>query len=87
MVAYTYMNKTGPTTVALYNVNKRWNDPEGNSFYYVDVYLPIKEATRYELWRVDKYNSLWEVQWSNNDYPEKIDPKDLHSSYHIHYRY
>ena len=87
IVAYLNLYETGPTTLATYTVKKRWTDSTGDSFYHVIVYIIYTEGTRYELWRVDKQNSVWEVQWSNIDYPEKIDPKDKHSNYHIHYRF
>ena len=84
---YEYLIETGPAVVGFYTVEKRWTDSDGNSFYHVKVYVVITDGTRYELWRIDKYNAVWEVQWSNIDYPAKIDPKDKHSSYHIHYRF
>jgi len=87
MVAYQNIGETGHNLIASYTVHERWNDTEGNSFYHVEVYLVHEYGTRYELWRIDKHNSVWEVQWSNIDYPEKIDPEDYHSNYHIHYRY
>ena len=87
MVAYQNLYETDSTLLGSYTVVKRWRDLEGNSFYHVIVHIVLTDGTRYELWRIDKYNAVWEVQWSNIDYPEKIDPKDLHSNYHIHYRY
>ena len=87
MLAYQNLYETGSTLPATYTVEKRWSNSGGDSFYHVNVHLPMLEGTRYELWRIDKYNSVWEVQWSNIDYPEEIDPEDLRSSYHIHYRY
>ena len=84
---YDYLIETGPTVFGSYIVEKRWTDSGGNSLYHVKVYVVIIDGTRYELWRIDKYNAVWEVQWSNIDYPAKIDPKDNHSNYHIHYRF
>ena len=87
MLAYQNLHETDYTLRGSYIVEKRWKDMEGNSFYHVIVHIVLIDGTRYELWRIDKYNSVWEVQWSNIDYPVKIDPKDLRSNYHIHYRY
>ena len=86
-LGYQNLNETGPTLVAYYTVVKRWSDTEGNSFYHMKNYFPILEGTKYELFKVDKHNATLEVQWSNIDYPSKIDPKDMHSSYLILYRY
>jgi len=86
-VGYRHLVQTGPTSVALYTVEKRWKDTDGNSFYHVKVYKPLDYVTQYEIWKIDKYTSVWELNFSSVDYPEAIDPKDKHSEYHIYYRY
>jgi len=87
MLGYINLNDTGPTAVGRYTVKKRWSDDKGGSYYHVIVHIVNQASTRYETWKINRYNSSWEVNWSNLCYPEEIDPKDLHSSYHIHYRY
>ena len=87
MVGYEYLNQTGPTWIKSYTVEKRWNDTEGNHFYHVKAYDVLHQVTQYELWRLDRYNAVLEVQYIYDDYPAKIDPKDMHSDYLIYYRY
>ena len=87
LVWYTSVARTGPAAVGTYTVEKRWRDADGNSFYHVKVYKLLADLTQFELWRIDKYTSIWEQQYSQNDYPEAIDPKDKHSDYRIYYRY
>ena len=87
LVWYHYLVKTGPTAVGTYTVERRWKDDDGNSFYYVKVYKVTSDLTLYELWKIDKYTSVWEQQYSNIDYPDAIDPKDKHTDYRIYYRY
>ena len=84
---YEYIDETGPMAVGTYIVEKRWKDANGNSFYHVKVYEPLNDVTLYELWKVDKYNSVWECDSSNIDYPDEIDPSDYHTVYRIFYRY
>ena len=87
-VGYQYLIQTGPTTVGSYTVEKRWTDSNGNSWYHVKVTWPTESGTtQYELWKIDMYNSVLEVNWSNIDYPAAIDPKDMHSVYIRLYRY
>ena len=86
-VGYEYLNQTGFGWIGTYTVEKRWIDTEGNYFYHVKIYKVLQQGTQYELWRLDKSSSYFEVNWSNLDYPSKIDPKDWHSTYSIFYRY
>ena len=86
-VGYQYLVQTGPTLVGTYVVEKRWTDTLGNSFYHIKTYSFISQVTQYELWKIDKYNSVYEFNQSNNDYPAAIDPKDKHSTYRIYYRF
>ena len=87
LVWYTSVSRTGPAAVGTYTVEKRWKDADGNSYYHVKVYKLLNDLTQYELWKIDKYTSIWEQQYSQIDYPEAIDPKDKHSDYRIYYRY
>ena len=86
-VLYPYLLQAGPTAVGSYTVEKRWTDSNSNSWYHVKTYWPTTGTTQYELWKIDMYNSVWEVNWSNIDYPAAIDPKDMHSTYFRLYRY
>ena len=86
-VAYRYLVQTGPTIVYLYAVEKRWKDADDNSFYHVKVNVVFDYVTQYEIWKIDKYTSVLEINYSNIDYPEAIDPKDKHSVYRLFYRY
>jgi hypothetical protein len=86
-LGYDYLIQTGPARVGFYTVEKRWTDSDGNSWYHLKSYWPIEATTQYELWKVDKYNAVLEINWSNNDYPTAIDTKDMHSDYSIFYRY
>jgi hypothetical protein len=86
-VWYQYLVQTGPTGVGTYTVEKRWKDAVGNNLYHVKVYEVIAEVTQYELWKIDKYASVWERNMSSIDYPDAIDPTDKQSYYRIYYRY
>ena len=86
-VMYEFLNQTGFGWLGTYTVEKRWTDTEGNYFYHLKIYKVLSQGTQYELFRLDKTNSYYEANYSNVDYPSKIDPKDMHSSYHIFYRY
>ena len=86
-LGYPYLIQTEPARVGLYTVEKRWTDSDGNSWYHSKTYWPIEATIQYELWKVDKYNAVLEINWSNIDYPTAIDPKDMHSDYSIYYRY
>ena len=87
VVAYDYIDETGPTQTGTYEVVKKWKDENGNYYYHVKFYFALIKSTVYELWKLDKYNSVLEVNWSSVDYPENIDPADKHSDYKILYRY
>ena len=84
---YHYLDQTGLTAVGTYIVEKRWKDVDGNSFYHVKVYEPLNNVTLYELWKIDKYASVWECNSSNIRYLDAIDPSDFHTVYRIFYRY
>ena len=87
MVGYDLLSETGPTWIFLYTVEKRWVDAEGNQFYHVETHNVLHQVTQYELWRLDNYSSVLETQFHYKVYPDKIDPKDIQSSYRIYYRY
>ena len=55
---YNYLDDAGLTAVGTYTVEKRWKDANSNSFYHVKVYEPLNDVTLYELWEIDKYNSV-----------------------------
>jgi hypothetical protein len=84
---HEYLDQTGLTAVGTYTVEKRWKDADGNNLYHVKVYEVLNQVTLYELWKIDKYASVWECNSSNIDYPDEIDPSDYHSDYRIFYRY
>jgi hypothetical protein len=86
-IGYQKLIQTGPTGVGNFIVEKRWTDASGNSFYNMKTYSFMNQVTQYELWKIDKYNAVFEYNYSNNDYPAAIDPKDKHSTYEIYYRY
>jgi hypothetical protein len=86
-IVYTFIMQSGPTGVGIYTVEKRWTDSDGNSYYHVKTWSHLTKVTQYELWRIDKYNSIFEFNFSNNEYPESIDPKDKHTTYRIYYRF
>jgi len=78
----------GTAYVGTYTVEKRWTDSEGNSWYNVIAYFQLKDmATWYLLFKLDKYNAVLEVEYSNIDFPTEIDKKDSHTTYGIYYRY
>ena len=87
MVGYDILTETGPAWIYLYTVEKRWVDTEGNHFYHVRTNNVLHQVTQYELWRIDKYTSILEIQFHYKVYPDKIDPEDIQSSYLIYYRY
>ena len=87
LVMYEFLIQTGPTHIKSYIVEKRWADIEGNNFYHVKAHDVLHQVTQYELWRLNKYNSVLEIQYIYNEYPTKIDPTDMHSDYLIYYRY
>ena len=84
---YLSILQSGPTYVGIYTVEKRWTDSNGNYYYHVKTYSYMTEVTQYELWRIDKYNAVFEYNQSNIEYPEAIDPKDKRSTYRIYYRF
>ena len=84
---YKYLDETERTAVGTYTVEKRWKDADGNNFYHVKVFEVLNQVTLYELWKIDKYASVWECNSTNIDYPDAIDPKDKHTDYRIFYRY
>ena len=86
-MGYPTMLETGPTMVGSYTVEERWTDEKGNSWYHIIITKTLSPAPQYELWKLDKYNSFLEINWSISGYPTKIDPKDKHSTYLILYRY
>jgi hypothetical protein len=86
-ISYQFVMQSGPTGVGTYTVKKRWTDSDGNSYYLVKTWSHLSGVTNYELWRIDKYNSIFEFNYSNNEYPEAIDPKAKHSTYRIYYRF
>lgn len=86
-VSYSYLVQTGPAAAGTYVVEKRWTDSLGNSFYHVKAYFYENDSTWYELCKIDNHNAVFECNYSNIDYPAAIDPKDMHSSYEIYYRY
>lgn len=85
-ISYESIMQSGPTSVGYYTVEDRWTDSEGNSLYHVitDAYY---RDIQYELWRIDKYNSVFELNFSNLGYPEAIDPEDKRSTYRKYYRF
>ncbi len=84
---YTEMDYAGPAIFGYYTVEKRWTDSEGNSWYLIETYMTQTQRTFYELSKLDKSNSVWEIQSSNIDYPTEINPNDWHSQYRIYFRY
>ena len=78
----------GTAFVGTYTVEKRWTDSEGNSWYNVIAYFKLTDVgTENLLFKLDKYNAVLEVEYSNIDFPTEIDKKDKHTTYGIYYRY
>ncbi len=84
---YGYLAETTLPQAGTYTVEKRWKDADGNNFYHVQVYEVVNMVTLYELWKINKYNSDWECNSSNIDYPDSINPSDFHTEYRIYYHY
>ena len=84
---YQRMDEAGVTGAGYYTVEKRWTDSEGNIYYHITLYLPYSQRTFYLLAKVDRFNMVWENQFSNIDYPTEINPKDWHTTYRVYYRY
>ena len=84
---YQRMDYAGPAVFGYYIVEKRWTDSVGNSWYHFETYMTQTQRTFYNLSKLDKYNSVWEIQSSNIDYPTEINPEDWHTDYFIYYRY
>jgi hypothetical protein len=84
---YTDMDYAGPAIFGYYTVEKRWTDSEGNSWYLIERNMTQTQRTFYDLSKLDKSNSVLEIQSSNIDYPTEINPKDWHSQYRIYFRY
>jgi hypothetical protein len=87
IIKYLRLNQAGLTFVGTYIVEKRWKDSFGNNFYHVKTFYLENNSTWYELWKIDKLNAVFEFNYSNIDYPDAINPKDMHSDYLIYYRY
>ena len=84
---YQEMEYAGPAVFEYYIVNKRWTDSEGNSWYHIETNMTQTQRTFYNLLKLDKSNSVYEIQSSNIDYPTEINPNDWHSQYRIYFRY
>ena len=84
---YQRMDYAGPAVFGYYTVENRWTDSEGNSWYHLETYMTQTQRTFYNLSKLDKSNSVWEIQSSNIDYPTEINPEDWHTDYFIYYRY
>jgi hypothetical protein len=85
---YSHLHETTTYSRGAYSVEKRWSDSEGNSWYHVKMTWPIEPmGTGYLLFKLDKYNSILEYNYSGTGYPTEVDPKDKHTSYRIYYRY
>jgi hypothetical protein len=86
-LGYQFRDQSGPTFAGFYTVEKMWTDEEGNTWYHTRVYNPAFDIDRYELSKINIYNSIWELNQSNIDYPETVDPTDKYSNYRKYYRY
>ena len=86
-LVYQHVDQAGPTGAGFYTVEKRWTDEKGYTWYHFKIFIPLIDSIKYELSRVDRFNSVWELNQSNIDYPETVDPKDKYSNYRIYYRY
>jgi hypothetical protein len=86
--AYSNLHNTFTYWRLTYTVEKRWTDSEGNSWYHVkEAWSTGGTARGYMLFKLDKYNTILELNLSGTKYPDAIDPKDWHSDYRIYYRY
>ncbi len=87
-VYYNSLLKTGTSGAITYTIEKRWTDSEGNYWYHVIMKYPlVPSSTFYLLIKIDKFNWILERNYSNSDYPTRIDPKDMHSDYAMYYRF
>ena len=67
---------------AAFTIVDSWMDSDGNKYYKVDVVRGIND--RYELWRINETDSVFEFVWSQIEYPFEIDPN--HYNYRVYYR-
>ena len=90
-VSYMYITDTGAggsAAYGAYTVEKRWTDPEGNSWYNITLEMGLEDfGTRYIVCKLSHYNSVIEGAISNIDFPDKIDRTDKRSDYFIFYRF
>jgi len=84
---YQRIDYAGPAVFGYYTVEKRWTDSQGNSWYLFETNMTQTQRKFYNLSKLDKSNSVWEIQSSNIDYPTEINPEDWHTDYFIYYRY
>jgi hypothetical protein len=87
-VYYNNLLVTGSCGPLTYSIEKRWTDSDGNYWYHVIIKTPlVPSETAYELIKIDRYNRIFERNYSGTAYPAAIDPKDLHSDYAMYYRF
>ena len=88
LTIYTYLHDTASYGRATYTVEKRWADSEGNSWYHIKMQWAWGSTSyQYMLFKLDKYTTILEYNYSGTKYPDTVDPKDWHSDYRIYYRY
>ena len=66
-----------------YTIQESWIDSDGNKYYKVDI-IVLGMDIWYELWRINKADTVLERVRSNIEYPSEIDPN--HLNYYIYNR-
>ncbi len=61
-----------------------WIDSDRNKYYKIDAFLPSYGGTRHILCRLNETDTIFEMIWSNAEYPTEIEPE--HPRYIILYR-
>ena len=85
---YRNLHVSSSYSRSAYSVEKRWTDSEGNNWYQVITMEPlVPTATEYYLFKLERYNTILEYNYSGSKYPEEVGPKVKYSDYRIYYRY
>ena len=88
MTYYALLHDTSTWRRATSTFEKRWTDSESNSWYHVKGKTPlVPTETWYFLFKLDKYNTILEYNYSGYAYPADVGPNVKYSDYRIYYRY
>jgi hypothetical protein len=77
-------SKPSLTEVELIEFNYQWTDTKGNVWYKAQFFIETWNYTYFELGKISNSGTVWELVWSNGEYPKEIDTESL--NYRVRYR-